>query len=1420
MLVITLGEITGDQAWVSQPELLLAVMIVTAVFVFADVLAGKLENGLWAGYLNFVALIIWVAIAVFPALIVIAVGCTVTALLRLVIGGRWQYDHVPRSQIVFTAIGRFTIVAWGMLTAETVLRWIGASTPYVAINLLEALQLGVAMICGLMMTQIIGMLYVPITPEIRARLFWSVGQRRRIFQELLLLMVAPAMGVFLLNSGLFPFSLMMWVVTIQAFRYFEVYRTQQSLIKRIEHLSTLDTIGKDIASNLDIDEVLIAIHQRISRIVDVSLYYVVLYDPHLNLLEFPLAIEDGVRKDPTVSSPETSPMTYFVAGRGLMLHITMENRAEYAAQGLKMPNDYMSFLGVPLMAREKLLGAVCLGSRNKPNFTSDEISLVQNVTNQAGLTIRNAVLYNRSLEMSKNLARINQFIQNVVFNTDVLTTIKAASEVAMQISQADRMAVFYLNEDNRQQLSLTHTINILPEHEAQLSANGQATQVVTELIKTVTNVMMVEDAELQDDGRIGEYRSKLELALRSGNATVGVMVLYFKNPHYYRSSEIDLLEALSYQITAALDNAELLRALEVYASEQAQLVHLSRISTSSLELEQVIGGVLDLMRHMMEVDHAYIGLYEEDEQIIRLYGVSYRLNIRQVPELSQLDVMPQFYGREDVSRDLGRFMIDTDNESLVIAPMVVENKRIGVVMLGTPHRFGESQIRLLELTTNQISVQIHNALQYRFVQEALQKRLHQLAFIEDIARQISSALNVEQLIGNVLDAAIRATQADMAALALVNNDGDFQIIGQENIDGRVQTQQVKRASHSGVMGRVAKTRQVILIPDNRQVKDYLATFTQGMYLSSLVVPLMKDDQVIGVLDLESSQLDFFTHEHADFLQSLAGHAVISIQNARLLQERQRQIETLTHLRHLSLKLSSNTDRRTVINAVLQATLTVLNSEYAVIYGYPEDSEELTLFGGMRRTESGFINAFPFLPDVIPITTAEKGEIYVIHNTRGHESFKEIPDSSLDYTSIIAAPIKHGGRVREVLCVAFARPRADLTYEVNTLELLTIQSAGHLENTLLYERVLSSTQRLKVFLDSSSDGIIFLDEQGNLVQANATAETILKLDLSDAVGENFVMVLLRRIEENQDTMDASEGLRNMARILRLEPEKIIRRQFELRHRGQLTHIEEVSSPVWDNHNRMMGRLIILRDITEEKLLEAYREEITQMVIHDLRGPLTAIFSGLSFSKDILLDPQDLSIEDMLLPALDVAINSTSGLLTLVDSLLDISKLENRSLPLNRSSVNLNDLVNKVLEATGRLLEDAELKVVLELPETLPNVLIDEDKIQRVIQNLVDNAIRYSPQGGTILIEGRVIDHAKRVLMRVADSGRGIPSDERDRVFEKFRQVANNKPNRGRKGTGIGLTFCKLVLEAHGERIWVEAEPPMSGASFAFTLPVVH
>jgi signal transduction histidine kinase len=260
-------------------------------------------------------------------------------------------------------------------------------------------------------------------------------------------------------------------------------------------------------------------------------------------------------------------------------------------------------------------------------------------------------------------------------------------------------------------------------------------------------------------------------------------------------------------------------------------------------------------------------------------------------------------------------------------------------------------------------------------------------------------------------------------------------------------------------------------------------------------------------------------------------------------------------------------------------------------------------------------------------------------------------------------------------------------------------------------------------------------------------------------------------------------------------------------------------VFDVRNQIIGRLLVLRDVTEEKLLMDYRDEISNMIIHDLRSPLSAIYSGLSYSRILLDDPEEAPPLDVLIPVLDVAVNSTNNLLALVDSLLDIAKLESRSMPLKLTATSIPEMVNDAVATMSVLFKEAEINAQISFPEDLPLVYVDESKVRRVILNLLDNAQRFSPLGGVILVEAVQINDQK-VQIRIADSGKGIPPEERERVFDKFRQVSNSSPTRGRRGSGLGLTFCKLVIEAHGEEIWVEQVSSLPGASFTFTLPVYN
>jgi signal transduction histidine kinase len=184
---------------------------------------------------------------------------------------------------------------------------------------------------------------------------------------------------------------------------------------------------------------------------------------------------------------------------------------------------------------------------------------------------------------------------------------------------------------------------------------------------------------------------------------------------------------------------------------------------------------------------------------------------------------------------------------------------------------------------------------------------------------------------------------------------------------------------------------------------------------------------------------------------------------------------------------------------------------------------------------------------------------------------------------------------------------------------------------------------------------------------------------------------------------------------------------------------------------------------------------------------------------------------------MALDSANRMLNLVESLLTIHK--GNAMALDRVPVKLSEMVQAVAWTLNASLEKARINLNVSIPDSLPQAVVDHDKMMRVVQNLLDNAIRYSPAGGEIRIWATYDHNLDKIVLRINDSGPGIPDKDREKVFEQFWQVKENRPQRGSKGSGIGLAFCLRVVQAHGEKIWVEekSKSPLSGACFAFTLP---
>ena len=231
------------------------------------------------------------------------------------------------------------------------------------------------------------------------------------------------------------------------------------------------------------------------------------------------------------------------------------------------------------------------------------------------------------------------------------------------------------------------------------------------------------------------------------------------------------------------------------------------------------------------------------------------------------------------------------------------------------------------------------------------------------------------------------------------------------------------------------------------------------------------------------------------------------------------------------------------------------------------------------------------------------------------------------------------------------------------------------------------------------------------------------------------------------------------------------------------------------------------------LERLRQDTIDLIVHDLRHPISSIFGAIKILEMVL--PEEVLQDNAQL--ISIANSNCDHLQVMVESLLDIATMEAGDDDLNRQSIQIEHLVTEAVDQTQAVTDMENITAVTKIPEDLPPVLVDEEKLHRILSNLVNNAIKFTPSGGEISVVVEPVDDM--VQISVSDTGPGIPVEDRERIFDRFAQLDGNGPRIG--GFGLGLTFCKMAVEAHGGQIWIEdgkgGENGDPGSTFAFTLP---
>jgi signal transduction histidine kinase len=239
--------------------------------------------------------------------------------------------------------------------------------------------------------------------------------------------------------------------------------------------------------------------------------------------------------------------------------------------------------------------------------------------------------------------------------------------------------------------------------------------------------------------------------------------------------------------------------------------------------------------------------------------------------------------------------------------------------------------------------------------------------------------------------------------------------------------------------------------------------------------------------------------------------------------------------------------------------------------------------------------------------------------------------------------------------------------------------------------------------------------------------------------------------------------------------------------------------------------VLRFNLQAEAIDRLKADFTAMIIHDLRSPLTNVMAVVSMMEDGMFGP----INEEQKTWLGKIETSAGTLVDLVSDFLDLSKLEAGHLELIKEETDLGLLVQNCVENYSLLARDKQASLKAKLPRPLPKIQADPRRLDQVLMNLITNSIKFTPDKGEIEV-GAGVGHGAEIKVWVRDNGVGIPAQEIEQIFQKYRQTTSGKASK-RKGTGLGLVICKMIVEAHGGRIWVESEE-RKGTTFFFSLPL--
>ncbi len=676
-----------------------------------------------------------------------------------------------------------------------------------------------------------------------------------------------------------------------------------------------------------------------------------------------------------------------------------------------------------------------------------------------------------------------------------------------------------------------------------------------------------------------------------------------------------------------------------------------------------------------------------------------------------------------------------------------------------------------------------------------------LELLYHVSREVATALDLRTVLQRVLFETMRNVGGERASIVALDENGnpvDATIVYGQQFHEHT-TQQLRDTVERGLAGWVVSNRRAALVVDTMKDDRWLRRPDDAVEKtgskSAICVPLLAREQLVGVLTLVHSIPNAFNEEHLELMQAIADQAGVAVLNARLYTESQRQARVMTALAEGAAAINTSLRMEDVLQRILNQTVQALQVETATVALMDAAAGELVFRAATGQNAGNILGRRVPAGEGLVGLVVRDGRGLVIPVVSADKRFTDADRfGGIRTKAVAAAPIQTQAGVIGVLEAinpisgAFDPDALVVMNGLGSLAGTTIQNAQ------FYEQINAAHARYRELFEDSLDAILITDWKGRILEANRPAVTMSNYsdeelramfiaDLHDIqwtlTGENFRLIYEGDGCGYESSLKQKQGITTPVEVY-------VRR----------VRFEETDSIQW-----------LLRDITERKELDALREDLTSMIYHDLRSPLANIVSSLEVLST-LVDEREESAHAIL----GIASNSTARIQRLVDSLLDLNRLESGQPVVDQKLADPAALIQQSLKDVSMAAEGRRQKVSANLTERLPLLWVDAGMSHRVLVNLMENAIKFTPTEGAIEVGAQ--REGEWLHFWVRDNGPGIPAEDQERIFDKFTRLrGREKPS----GLGVGLAFCRLAVLGHGGRIWVESQNG-NGAAFHFTLPL--